>query len=53
MCVDLCMGTLGEDRWEEKDVRLNAIWFIVTQSSLASQERAADMKNHKTVIMLQ
>lgn len=41
-------GDLGKERWE-KDARINTIWFICTQHSQASLERAAQMNDHKTV----
>lgn len=41
-------GDLGKERWQ-KDGRINTIWFVCTQHSQASLERAAQTNNHKTV----
>ena len=45
----LVYGGSGKDGCEEKNARINTIWFIPPQSSQARWQRAADTHYHNTV----
>lgn len=45
----LVYGGSGKDGWEEKNARINTIWFILPQSSQARRQRAADTRYRNTM----